>query len=321
MNNLRKRYIAQSKIEILSTSGKKHVALIYGGMSSEREISISSATGVKAALLENGYQVTAIDMGADIGMVLAQIKPDLVFNCLHGTYGEDGCIQGLLNIMNIPYTHSGLLSSSLCFNKLKTIQILRDNNINVSQSITVKKSDNFQNDPMPRPYVIKPLCEGSSVGVQIIFPEDDFKFSDYEFEYGEVVIIEKYIKGKELQVPILNSKALGVLEIEILKNRFYDYETKYSDGFANHIFPARISDRTNKYVMETSEKIYEIMGCTGIARAEFIYSENEDKLYCLEINTHPGMTPLSICPEVAKYVGIDFNFLVEMIISTASFGC
>ena len=278
-----------------------------------------SSEGVSKALIELGYRVTFIDVGADIAVRLQEIKPDIVFNCLHGTYGEDGCLPGLLNTMRIPYTHSGVLSSALAFDKIHSRSWFLTNNINMAESIVVNKSDNIKNDPMKRPYVIKPLTQGSSIGVEVIFAEDDFNFADYDFPYGDQVIIEQYIKGRELQVAILNGKALGVLEIKLLKNRFYDYEAKYTEGFADHLCPALLPANLYEKLLIESEKIYKTMNCKGPARAEFILEEQTNKLYALELNTHPGMTPLSIVPEIAAYAGINFTNLIEEIIKTASF--
>ncbi|MCZ6910170.1 MAG: D-alanine--D-alanine ligase, partial [Rickettsia endosymbiont of Ixodes persulcatus] len=260
-------------------SGKKHIALVAGGMSAEREISLVSSEGVSKALIELGYKVTFIDMGADIAVKLQEIKPDIVFNCLHGTYGEDGCLPGLLNIMRIPYTHSGVLSSALAFDKIHSRSWFLTNNINMAESIVINKSDNIKIDPMKRPYVIKPLTQGSSIGVKVIFEEDDFNFADYDFPYGDQVIIEQYIKGRELQVAVLNGKALGALEIKLLKNRFYDYETKYTEGFAEHLCPAPLPANLYEKLLIESEKIYKTMNCKGPARAEFILEDQTNKLY------------------------------------------
>nr|WP_253307717.1 D-alanine--D-alanine ligase [Rickettsia endosymbiont of Ceutorhynchus assimilis] len=312
-------WVENSKIEILSSSGKKHIAIVAGGMSAEREVSLVSAEGVSKALLGAGYKVTFIDMGADVAVKLLEIKPDIVFNCLHGIYGEDGCLPGLLNIMRIPYTHSGMLTSALAFNKIHSRAWFTANNIAMAESIIVNKADNIKTDPVERPYVIKPLTQGSSIGVEVIFEDDDFDFADYDFPYGDEIMIEKYIKGRELQVAVLNGKALGVLEIKLLKHRFYDYETKYTEGLAQHLCPAPLyPDLYNKLLAE-SEKIYKTMNCRGVARVEFILEDQTNKLIALEINTHPGMTPLSIVPEIATYHGINFTTLIEEILKTASF--
>lgn len=308
-----------SEVKILSEKGKKHIALIAGGMSAEREVSLISAEGVKASLVDAGYKVTFIDMGADIANVLQEVKPDIVFNCLHGTYGEDGSLQGLLNIMRIPYTHSGVLTSALCYNKISSRVWFKENNINVVDGIILSKTDNIKKDPIKRPYVIKPLDQGSSIGVEVVFENDDFNFVNYDFPYGDQIIIEKYIKGRELQVAVLDSKALGVLEIKLLKNRFYDYETKYTEGFAKHLCPAPLpSDIYSKLLVE-SEKIFNITKCKSVARVEFILEDHTNKLFILEINTHPGLTPLSIVPEIALNNGINFTALIEKILETANF--
>lgn len=320
MHNYKTSLIEKSKVTFHTNVGKRHIAVIGAGMSAEREVSISSSKGVIEALITNGYKVTFIDMGMDIATVLSEIKPDIVYNCLHGTYGEDGCLQGLLNIMRIPYTHSGLLASAIAFSKIKSKGLFLANKIKIADSITVNKSDNLKNDPLPRPYVIKPLTQGSSIGVELVFPQDDFVFADYDFPYGDQILVEQYIKGREMQVAVLNGKALGVLEIKLLKGkRFYDYETKYTEGFADHLLPAPLPKNAYNTVLLDAERIYEIIGCRGIARVEFIYSEEEDAFYALEINTHPGMTPLSICPEISAYNGMNFSSLIEEILKTARF--
>jgi D-alanine-D-alanine ligase len=319
MANFHTEFRRSSQVKILSATGSIHVVMLAGGMSAEREVSLISGQGIGRALIENGYRVTEVDMGADIASVLIDLKPDIVFNALHGTYGEDGCIQGLLDILHIPYTHSGVLASALAFNKAKSREILISNNIKCASGKIVSKHDNLKSDPIERPYVIKPLSQGSSVGVEVIFKEDDFNFADYKFEYGNDVIIEKYIKGRELQIAVLNGKALDVLEIKLLKNRFYDYETKYTDGFAEHIIPAQIPENIYKRALEISEKANNIFGCRGLVRVEMIYCEEEGELYMLELNTHPGMTPLSICPEIAQYNGISYKELVRKLVADARF--
>ena len=299
---------------------KKHVVLIGGGMSAERQVSFMSCDGIANSLIELGYGLTFVDMGEDIAQVLQELNPDVVFNGLHGTYGEDGCLPGLLDIMKIPYTSCGLLTSSICFNKKRTLDAFKSNNIKVAESILIKESDGVKIDPMMRPYVIKPLSEGSSVGVEVIFEEDEFDFVNYEFEHGDI-LVEKYIKGREIQVAVLNGKALGTLEIVLLKGkRFYDYETKYTAGFAEHICPANLTENAVKRAMDIAEKITNIMDASGMVRVELIYSDAEDDFYALEINTHPGFTPLSICPEIAqKQCGISYTELVESILLEAKF--
>jgi D-alanine-D-alanine ligase len=304
----------------LVTSDSKRIIVLGGGMSAEREVSYMSSNGIVRSLLSLGYLVTFMDMGADISMVLAKLKPIAVFNALHGTYGEDGCVPGLLNIMRIPYTGCGVLASSLAFNKKKSNEIFRAGGINIPKSQIVKKSDNLKISPFKPPYVIKPLSQGSSVGVEIIFPADKFDFALYKFPYGDEVIVEEYISGREMQIAVLGGKALGVLEIKLLKGkRFYDYETKYTEGFAEHLLPAPVTKEVYEQLMRISEKAYTLFDCKGMVRVEIIYDERNNAYYTLEVNTHPGMTPLSICPEIAAAKGISYTELVEIILKEATF--
>jgi D-alanine-D-alanine ligase len=311
-----------SQVTHLHDGTKPYVAILAGGMSSERYVSNDSSQSVIKALIGNNYTVTKIDPGADLASVLLKLKPDVVYNCLHGTYGEDGCVPGLLNMMRLPYTHSGLLASSIAFNKLAMRRIFAsdsDNTLKLTDFIVVNKNDKITSDPLPRPYVIKPLDQGSSVGVEVIFPEDDFNFANYNFTYGNQILVEKYIKGQEVQVAVLNGKALGALEIKVLKNRFYDYQAKYTQGFAEHIFPANLPEAKIQEALKVSEYVFNFLGCNGAARVEFLYDKQEDQLYFLEINTHPGMTSLSIVPEIAMNAGISFDTLIEEIISSAKY--
>jgi D-alanine-D-alanine ligase len=319
MHDFKTLFKDKSSVKQISDSGKKHVVILEGGMSAERSVSLSSSRGVTQALIDNGYKVTAVDFGADIAQVLAELKPDVVYNCLHGTYGEDGCIPGLLNIMRIPYTHSGVAASAIAYNKKSTRDFFLSQGIKCAKGKVVNKSEGLKTDPLPRPYVIKPLDQGSSIGIEIIFEQDNFSFANYNFPYGDQILVEEYVKGREMQVAVLNGKALGVLEVKPLYRRFYDYETKYTDGMADHIMPAQIPAAIAEKLMAISEKMFNNLGCKGIARAEFLYCEEDEECYALEINTHPGMTPLSICPEIAAYSGINFNKLVEEVLQTASY--
>ena len=319
--NNKKFYKQHSVVNIISNKGLTHIALVYGGMSSERDISIISAQTFKKACLDLGYQLTMIDMGADIAEVIAnKVKPDVVLNSLHGTYGEDGCLAGILNILKIPYTHSGLKSSAVAFDKILTKYIANGLNIDSIRYEIISKSDNLDEDPMPRPYVIKPISEGSSVGVEVIFEDTDFDFKNYQFLYGNKIIVEEYIKGREMQVALLNGKALGALELKFLQGKkFYDYEAKYTEGFAEHILPAVLSEDKYRELLLLSEKLYSAIGCRGLARSEFILCEKTNKFFFLEINTHPGFTDLSICPEIAAYVGITLSELVQQMIESAAY--
>jgi D-alanine-D-alanine ligase len=298
----------------------KHVLVLGGGMSAEREVSYMSSDGIVRSLLDLGHRVTFLDMGADVGNAIMEIKPDVVFNALHGTYGEDGCLPGLLNIMKIPYTGCGVLASSLAFNKKKSNEIFKANNIKVAKSVIVKKSDNLKTDPLERPYVIKPLSQGSSIGIEIIFPEDDFDFASYDFPYGKEIILEQYISGREMQIAVLDGKALGILELKLLKGKkFYDYETKYTEGFSEHLLPAPITPDVYRDIIDIAEKVWSIFECKGMVRVELIYDEINQVYYTLEVNTHPGMTPLSICPEIAAYEGMSYTDLVEKMLKEATF--
>ncbi|WP_045797144.1 D-alanine--D-alanine ligase [Candidatus Orientia mediorientalis] len=317
-HNLQSR---NSIVEIITNSGKKHIVILYGGGSAEREVSLMSNDNVQAALIANGYQITRIDVGQDIAIKLAEIKrPYVVFNCLIGTYGEDGCIPGLLNIMNIPYTHSGVKTSATAFDKQIAKTILQFHGIKTPAWVIVSSTDNIVDDPIPRPYVIKPLQQGSSIGVKIMRTEDTFLFKDYNFQFGNKVLVEKYIKGRELQVALLDGKVLGILEIKMLKNKiFYDYQSKYNAGFAEHVMPPILSASITSQIISIAEKVYKIFDCRGPCRLECILSDIDNEVYVIELNTHPGMTSLSSYPEIAQYRGISFNTLIEKILMTAQY--
>lgn len=317
--NLHTEYISKSKLEFLSSFGDKHVLLLVGGMSAERDVSIMSGKGVGKSLVELGYRVTKVDMGADIANVITSLSPDIVFNCLHGTYGEDGCVPGLLDILHIPYTHSGVLTSALAFNKAKSREIFQGCGIKCAEGKIIHKDDDIKSDPLSRPYIIKPLSQGSSIGIEVVFEDDEFDFAKYKFEYGDEILVEKFISGRELQVAVLNGKALGVLEIKVLKNRFYDYETKYNEGMAEHIVPAKIPEDIYKKAMDLSENVNKTFYATGMVRIEMIYHEEENELYMLELNTHPGMTKLSICPEIAALKNITYTDIVKDLVENATF--
>lgn len=310
-----------NNLDIKTDSSKKTVAVIGGGMSSERDVSYMSSDGIVNSLVSLGFQVLFIDMGTDISNLLYKIKPDVVFNALHGTYGEDGCLPGLLNILGIPYTGPGVLASSLAMNKKKSYEIFKVNGIDTIEAQIISKNDKIVSDPIPRPYVIKPISQGSSVGIELVLKETSFSFKSYDFPYGDEVMVEPYTKGQEIQVAVLNGKALGGLEIELLKDKlFYDYETKYTEGFAKHIYPAQVPQKIYDEFLSISEKVCKIFSCQeGIIRVEFIYDKFKDKKYILEVNTHPGMTPLSICPEIASYQGISYTELVRLILEKAKY--
>lgn len=314
----RTRFIANSKITYHNKTGKKHIAVVCGGMSAEHKVSLASSKLIIESLIKLGYRVTSIDMGADIANALVKINPDVVFNCLHGTYGEDGCIAGLLNILRIPYTHSGVLASALGFNKVKSKELFAKYGLLTANQVIINKQDKIKHEPMPRPYVIKPINQGSSIGVEVIFEGDDFNFTNYNFPYGDEIIVERYIKGREMQVAVLNGKALGALELKFLKRRFYDYDTKYTEGLAQHILPADLSRDKYNELLNLAEKANTAIMAKGLTRVEFILDEKENFII-LEINTQPGFTPESICPEIAAFAGISFDKLIEEVLSSACF--
>lgn len=318
MLNRRKTIIEKTIYpKIKNSNNKIHIAFIYGGMSSEREVTIFSKKGLTTAIHNLGYTFTPIDMGNDIATALEKVNPDIVYNGLYGTHGEDGCLPGLLEIMGLKYTHSNVLSSAVAMDKVLCTDILLANGIKCPQRKIISKKENITVDPMPRPFVIKPVHEGSSVGVELVFEKDNFDMSKYKWQHGEKMIVEKYIPGIEVEVAVFNNKAIGAIEIEPIKKRFYDYETKYTDGFANHHMPARINKEAYKKCLIISEKIHNILNCKSVSRVDFRYNPNEGsngEFYFLETNTHPGMTPLSLVPEICAYENISFEQLIDQII-------
>lgn len=309
-----------------NSCSKKHVALVAGGMSSERDISLISAENVSKALTNAGYRVTFIDMDVDIAIHLSTLKPDVVFNCLHGTFGEDGCLPGLLNIMRLPYTHSGVLASSLAFDKIKAKQWFRLTGVTTAEGVVVHKHEVTSNtgDPMDRPYVIKPRGQGSSIGVEAIFEGDDFDFGTYTFPYGDQVLVERFIKGREFTVAVLNGIALGAKEVFTPKSkRIHDHEVKYSKEFAKLAGPPpplpSIPDDLNAKLLASAEKIFQSFECRGPARMDFMLEEKTDLFYVLEVNTHPGLKPTSYFTEIAATCkGMNLEYIVDAIVECAA---
>ncbi len=299
------------------TSKNKHVALLYGGMSAEREVSLVSGREIEKAMIEIGYKVTAIDVSRNVAQDLAKANPDVAFNALHGTYGEDGCIQGLLEIMQIPYTHSGVLASAIAMNKQRAKAVFKDlgiltpaGRVMSTQDILAGKID------IPKPYVIKPIAEGSSVGVFIVLKDGKDPSAEDLQKYDEM-LVEQYIPGREITAAVTDDYPLSVTEI-ILKQGFYDYKNKYTTGMSEHILPAPVSKAIYDEALATTAKIHKALGCRGVSRTDFRYDDKGDgKLYLLEVNTHPGMTPLSLVPEMATYCGIGFKGLIEYLIEKA----
>jgi len=305
------------------TNNKKHVALIMGGLSSEREVSLSSGNAVYNALTTLGYKITKIDMGRDIALKLAEAKPDVVYNALHGTYGEDGCLQGLLEIMAIPYTHSGVMASAIAMDKKQAKHIFEAVGITCADGFEATREDILNGvveDKIARPYVIKPVAEGSSVGVHVMLQGANKIITDTDLGRTSRFLVEKFIPGKELSVAAMDSGALGVIELKPMDG-FYDYTNKYTDGKTVHIMPAEIPKNIYEQAMHNAYLAHITLGCRGISRSDFRYDENGDgKIYMLELNTHPGFTPLSLVPEIAGYKGISFKDLVEYLVNGAKCG-
>ena len=297
----------------------KKVLVLMGGFSHEREVSLVSGKGVADALRTKGFEVVEYDLqnGWDFVETLKNEKPDVVFNALHGNWGEDGEIQGLLDVLQIPYTHSGMRASMLGMDKDVTKYLARSCGIKVALSEKIKVKDFWNNGTMiTMPYVLKPVSDGSSVGVYIVLNEEDLEQVHYDDENMEIMV-EKYIPGKELTVACINGKAYAVTEIRP-KVEFYDYEAKYTDGVTEHILPAEIPEEVAEKCKRWAEKLHKKLGCKMVSRIDVRYNE-EDGPVLLEINTHPGMTPLSLVPEQAKYVGISYADLCEMLVNSA--GC
>ncbi|MGJ3646918.1 D-alanine--D-alanine ligase [Sphingomonas sp. GlSt437] len=300
-----------------------HVAVLMGGWSAEREVSLSSGKGVVAALETLGHRVTAIDMGRDVALKLAEAAPDVVFNALHGTPGEDGSVQGMLDLMGLKYTHSGMATSVIAIDKHLTKQALVPHGIPMPGGRMVKSEELYDRDPLPRPYVLKPVNEGSSVGVAIVTVEGNYGSPIARGSAGpwgefEELLAEPFIRGRELTTAVLGNRALGVTELQP-KSGFYDYDAKYTDGMTTHIFPAQIPDDVAEACKRIALDAHRLLGCKGCSRADFRWDDNQgvEGLFLLEVNTQPGMTPLSLVPEQAKHLGIDYPQLVQMIIDEA----
>ena len=303
----------------------RHVAVLMGGWNSEREVSLVSGRDCADALEHCGYRVTRVDGDHDIARVLMDMdpKPDVVFNALHGRYGEDGCVQGLLEILQLPYTHSGPLASALAMNKEAAKRVFRCVGIQCAESEIVTRESIGQPSPLDRPFVVKPNCEGSSVGVRIVdVGDNDDRLQPDDFRFGDEAIVERYVPGRELTVAVMGDLALGVTEITTPEG-FYDYSHKYSEGQSVHRVPAPVDSQTYRYASEMALSAHQVLGCRGVTRSDFRYDDTEGepgKLVMLEINTQPGMTPLSLVPEQAAYAGIGFGELVSWMVKEAQCG-
>jgi D-alanine-D-alanine ligase len=305
----------------------KHVAILMGGWSAEREVSLNSGKACCEALESQGYQVTPIDVGPDIAMVLESVspKPDVVFNALHGRFGEDGTIQGLLEILRLPYTHSGVLASALAMQKDKAKVIFKAAGIPVAEGVTVHRREAAARHVLPPPYVVKPVNEGSSVGVIIVredrtHPPQELLREDWPF--GDLVLVEKYVPGRELTCAVMGSKALGVIDIQPATGLFYDYDAKYAKGGSIHVLPAEIKPNIYQRVQELALTAHQALGCRGVSRADLRYDDTPGgtgDLVVLEVNTQPGMTETSLVPELAAHAGYSFGELVRWMVEDASY--
>jgi D-alanine-D-alanine ligase len=304
-----------------------HVAVLMGGWASERPVSLMSGNGVADALEARGYRVTRIDMGRDVALRLHEAAPDVVFNALHGVPGEDGSVQGMLDLMGLAYTHSGLATSVIAIDKQLTKQALVPHGIPMPGGRIVTREELFERDPLPRPYVLKPVNEGSSVGVAIVTdgsnvgnPISPDARGPWQ-EFAEL-LAEPFIKGRELTAAVLDRpegpRALGVTEL-VIDNGFYDYEHKYTEGRTVHVFPAQLPPEITALCEAYAVKAHQVLGCHGTSRTDFRWDDElgEDGLFVLETNTQPGMTPLSLVPEQAAHCGISYGELVEMLVHDA----
>ncbi len=296
----------------------KHVAVLMGGWSAEREVSLVSGAAVSNALRSSGHQVTTIDVQRDAGALLTRLypRPDVIFNALHGRFGEDGCIQGMLNILGIPYTHSGLLASAIAMDKPMAKRIFTDVDIPVAPHEIATIEDVVAGRTMAPPFVVKPLNEGSSVGVHIVLDGEKFDpFAGEGWTYGHQVMIERFIAGRELTVTVMGERALAVTEILAQGSKFYDYGAKYKDGGSHHIVPAEIDPPVYQEALDLSLRAHQALGCRGVTRADLRF--DGENLFMLEINTQPGMTPTSLVPEQAGHVDISFTDLVTWMVENA----
>jgi D-alanine-D-alanine ligase len=303
----------------------KHVAVLMGGWSSEREVSLRSGEACAAALESQGYRVTRLDVDRNVASRLAELRPDVCFNALHGRFGEDGCIQGLLEVLGLPYTHSGVLASALAMHKERAKSVLREADVPVAQSLVLPRAEAARAHAMPPPYVIKPPTEGSSVGVFIVredqaHPPQELHSADWSL--GEEVMVERFIHGRELTCAVMGEEALGVIEILPAEGlTFYDYTSKYAPGGSIHVLPAPILPNVYQLVRKLSLAAHRALGCRGVTRSDFRYDDRPNgtgEMICLEVNTQPGMTGTSLVPELAAYAGRPFGELVRWMVEDAS---
>jgi len=300
-----------------------HIVVLMGGWSAERPVSLQSGAGVADALESLGHRVTRIDMAPDVAARLAEAKPDLVFNALHGSPGEDGTVQGMMDLMGVRYTHSGLATSVIAIDKVLTKQALVPHGIPMPGGRIVRSAEVYEGDPLARPYVLKPVNEGSSVGVAIVTDEGNYgnpiaPDAKGPWQEFDELLAEPYIRGRELTTAVLGDRALGVTEL-IPKNGWYDFDAKYTDGLTEHVCPAAIPDEIADACRSLALEAHRLLGCRGASRSDFRWDDERgvDGLFLLEVNTQPGMTPLSLVPEQARHVGMSYPQLVQAIVDEA----
>ncbi|HVQ83045.1 MAG: D-alanine--D-alanine ligase [Pseudolabrys sp.] len=303
----------------------KHVAVLMGGWSAEREVSLRSGKACADALERTGYRVSRVDVNPDIAATLRALQPDVALNMLHGRPGEDGTLQGMLEVLGIPYSHSGVLASALAMQKEIAKTVLKAAGVPVPGGMVVSRKDAAQRHLLPTPYVIKPVAEGSSVGVFVV--REDHKHPPQEltrpdWAFGDQILVEPYIPGKELTCAVMGGQALGVIEI-VPAVKFYDYEAKYAPGGSKHLLPAPIAEEIYREVQRIALAAHRAIGCRGVTRSDFRYDNGlggTKGLFCLEVNTQPGMTETSLVPEMAQHAGISFDELVRWMVEDASLG-
>ena len=303
---------------------KRHVAVLMGGLSAEREISLRSGEACAAALEEKGYLVSRVDVGSDIASCLAELKPDVAFNALHGKYGEDGCVQGLLELLHIPYTHSGVLASSVAMNKEVAKTLMAAAGVPTPQGRVVHRLEAAKGHVLPPPYVLKPVSEGSSFGVFIVeehAQRPPLALSASDWSHGDFMLAERFIPGRELTCAVMGDRPLDVIEILAADGGWYDYHAKYAKGGSKHVLPAVLKPNIYQQVQQLALEAHRALGCRGVSRADFRYDDRPNgtgDLLVLDVNTQPGMTETSLVPEMAAYAGFSFGELVQWMVEDAS---
>ncbi|MEO1028538.1 MAG: D-alanine--D-alanine ligase [Pseudomonadota bacterium] len=298
----------------------KKVAVIYGGFSSEREISISSGTAMAKAAQALGHEIIEIDAGRDLAQELAKTRPDVIVNGLHGPFGEDGCVQGIFEWMDIPYTHSGVAASAVAMDKLLSKAAYAQAGLDIAIDKRVTRAEAAAEHPLTPPYVIKPVSEGSSFGVVMVREQANGparQLLDSSWTYGDNLMAEEYIPGRELSVGVMGDRALAVTEITTLRE-FYDFSAKYEPQGSKHVVPAELPADVTERALRDAVTAHKALGCRGVSRSDFRYDDTRDRLVILETNTQPGMTPTSLVPEQAAYLGMSFSDLVSWMIEDAT---